>query len=158
MDNTLAVILKDTFTLSQFKKRVKTLHSTLSEKFFGGRQGEAVTAEESAWFKLLPQEFLGSFNKDNLSQAITNLNSQIDKMPILTIYLPFEAEADILNQLGIKVRTTFGENFLMDIKYNPLLIAGCALSWKGIYKDYSLHQKIAERRLPILQSFKKFLR
>jgi len=160
MDNNLLnIILETTYTLSQYKKRVKVLNSYLSGKFFQAiKNTENLNLEESKWLENLPKEFLDSFNKDNLSTLMTNLNSQIDKTPILTLYLPFEAQDEVLDQIGQKVRNTFGANFLIDIKYNPSLIAGCGLSWKGIYKDYSLHQKITERRLPILQSFKKFLR
>lgn len=160
MDNHLLnIILKTTYTLSQYKKKIKALNASLSGKFFqGNKQIEDLSPKDSDWLKNLSQEFLDSFTKDNLSTLITSLNSQIDKMPILTIYLPFEASEEILDQIGLKARSNFGAHFLIDIKYNPLLIAGCALSWKGIYKDYSLHQKITERRLPIMQSFKKFLR
>ena len=157
MENILNTILKNTYTLSQFRKRLKLIDSYFQQKFFQGL-GEPLTAEDAQWFNSLPKSFSDNFTKDNLSEIINKLTETINTMPILTIFLTFEANDKILDQIGPKVRTTFGNNFLIDIKYNPNLIAGCALSWKGIYKDYSLQAIIEERKLAILQSFKKFLR
>lgn len=158
MDNLLDILLKDTYTLSQLKHKLKIIKSQLSQKFFGGGALEPLTPKDSTWFSALPENFLGEFNKDNLSLILTYFSNQINKMETLTIYLSFDAGGDILDQIGIKTRTTFGKIMLLDVKYNPALIAGCAISWKGIYKDYSLHSRIGERKLAILQSFKKFLR
>lgn len=158
MDDILSTILKDTYTLSQFKKRLKILQSYFQQQFFHSLATESLTPKDSLWFKSLPKSFMESFSKDNLSQNLGSLTKKISSMQILTVYLPIDVTDEALDQIGSKVRNLFGEKFLLDIKYNPNLIAGCALSWKGIYKDYSLHSKISERRLAILQSFKKFLR
>jgi|SRR3990167_5861047 len=158
MDDLLTVILQDTYTLSQFKKRLKILQSYFQQQFFRSLATENLTPRDSQWFKSLPKSFMESFNKDNLSQNLSSLNSKINSTPILTVYLPIDVSDEALDQIGSKVRNLFGENFLLDVKYNPNLIAGCALTWKGIYKDYSLHSRIGERKLAILQSFKKFLR
>lgn len=158
MDQILAVILKDTYSLSQLKKRLQILQSTFQQQFFHSQATENLTPKDNQWLKSLPKSFIAAFNKDNLTQNLSSLSSKINSTSILTLYLPIDVSDEILDQIGNKVRQNFGANFLIDIKYNPILIAGCALSWKGIYKDYSLHSKIAERRLAILQSFKKFLR
>lgn len=154
----LNILLKENYTLSQLKSRLKIIKSQLSKKFFGGEEGEVLTSKDSAWFNSLPKEAIGKFNKDNLSQLLTDLANKINNLEILTIYLSFEADDDVLDQIGQKARETVGKILVLDIKYNPSLIAGCALSWKGIYKDYSLHSRIGERRLAISQAFKKFLR
>ena len=158
MNDLLTIILKDTYTLPQFKKRLKILEAYFQQKFFHAVQNADITPEDTEWFNSLPKSFLGKINKDNFSENLNSLTDKINTMPILVIYLAFEADDQLLDQIGAKARSNFGPNLLLDIKYNSTLIAGCALSWKGIYKDYSLHEKIEERRLAILQNFKKFLR
>lgn len=157
MNDLLNFLLKDSFTLSQLKNRLRILRSALSVKFYGGSQLEKPPLEESSWLNSLPESFLQSFNKDNLSEIIEGLETQINKLEVLTIFLPFDTTDEGLTQIGIYTRNTFGKVLLLDIKYNPLLIAGCAMSWKGIYKDYSLHSKIQERKQTIIENFKKFL-
>lgn len=157
MNDLLNFLLKDSFTLSQLKNRLRILRSALSVKFYNGQQLDRIPIEDSTWFNSLPESFLQSFNKDNLSEIIEELETQINKLEVLTIFLPFDTTDEGLTQIGIHTRNTFGKVLLLDIKYNPLLIAGCAMSWKGIYKDYSLHSKIQERKQTIIENFKKFL-
>jgi len=168
MNNILATILKDTYSLSQLKHRLRILKSNLLKTFFGGitstseeskPTSEVTHPEDSNWLKSLPQSFYQQFNKDNVYQIFSDLEKMTTNLPILTMYLAFEPDEATLNQLGTFVRQTF--NFpllLLDIKINPNLIAGTALVWKGIYKDYSLHAKIEEKRNEISQGFKRFLR
>lgn len=158
MNPILNIILKNTYTVFQFKRRLKLLQSYYQQKFFQAATVEILPAQDTEWFNSLPKSFADSFNKNNLSENLTNLINKINTMPVVTLYLPFEANEETLDQIGIKVRSFFGPTLLLDIKYNPVLIAGCALSWKGIYKDYSLRSRIDEKKPVILESFKKFLR
>ena len=158
MNDLLTIILKETYTLSQLKKRLKILEYYFQQKFFHASQNTDLSPKDTVWFNALPKSFLDTFNKDNLSQNLNNLTNKTKVLPILVIYLAFEADEQIIEQIGAKARSIFGPTLLLDIKYNTTLIAGCALSWKGVYKDYSLHEKIEERKLAILQNFKKFLR
>jgi hypothetical protein len=158
MDKLLPVILKNTYTLGQFKKRLRLLQDSFQQGFFNGPAFKPQSAEDENWLKSLPKEFMDFFNKENLSQTLASLTTQVATLPTITIYLAFEATDEALEQIGLKARSVFGENYLLDIKYNPSLIAGCSLSFKGRLKDYSLHAKILENKQAILDSFKKFLR
>ena len=87
-----------------------------------------------------------------------DIESQIIKLPIVTIYLTFEPDEATLSQIGQRAKKTFNKLLIFDIKYDPRLIAGAALVCKGVYRDYSLRSKIEEKRLIILNNFKKFLK
>ncbi|OGE64836.1 hypothetical protein A3I48_04475 [Candidatus Daviesbacteria bacterium RIFCSPLOWO2_02_FULL_36_7] len=157
MNDILSIILKDTYSLSQLKHRLRILKSSLLKAFFGG-ENLTFSPTQLSWLKSLPTEFYQKFNKDNVYQIFTEIEKEISKLKTLTIYLTFEPDELTLTQLGAYVRTNFGPNFLLDIKLKPDLIAGPALVWKGIYKDYSLKAKLEARKAEILQEFKKFLR
>ncbi len=151
MDNILPAILQDTYTLSVLKHKLNILKAYLLHQFFGTSPDE----KEADWIKALP---LQNISKDNVYEMFTNLEAQIAKLPTLIIYLTFEADDDSLAQIGIFARKAYLPSLLLDIKYDPNLIAGAALVWKGVYKDYSLRAKIEEKKEEISAGFKKHLR
>ena len=160
MDDILALILKDTYSLTQFKHRMRLLKSNLLRAFFGGQtENLSPSTQDSNWLKSLPESFYQKFNQENVYKIFSDLEKMSTGLPILTMYLTFEPDDVTLNQLGILTRKTFDSiSLLLDIKIDPNLIAGTALSWKGVYKDYSLKAKIEEKRNEIAQGFKRFLR
>lgn len=161
MNEILAIILKDTFAQTQLKYRLRILKSNLLRTFFG-TANLPVSPEDLDWLKSLPADFYQRFNKDNVYQIFSGLDSEIAKLQILTIYLTFEPDNATINQIGAFTRKIFSSlgnlPLILDIKFNPNLIAGTALSWKGIYRDYSLRQRIESRKGEISEGFKKFLR
>lgn len=163
MDNILTTILQNTYSLNQLKTRLRLLKSNLLKTFFGGEaatvpDSQSLSAENITWLKSLAPGFYEIFNKDNVYQTFTDLEAKINSLPTLTMYLTFEPDDITLSQIGAFARKTFGPNFLLDTKIDPTLIAGTALVWKGVRKDYSLKAKIAEKKDVISQEFKKFLR
>lgn len=159
MDQILNTILKDTYTLTQLKHRFKILKSYLEKTLFGGELEEALAKEDLDFLKTLPDDLFRQFNKDNAYSVFTGLENKINQLIPLTIYLPFTADEEVMAQIGSSARTTLqNPHLILDSKYDPLLIAGCALSWKGIYKDYSLKARIEEKKGEVLEGFKKFLR
>lgn len=158
MSPLLNIILKDTYTLSTLKHRLRILKNYLSETFFGSQTVESNSVFDSSWLQSLPAEFFQSINKDNVYNIFGSLDMEIKKLAILTMYLTFEPDQTTTSQIGTFARKNFGPSLLLDIKFDPNLIAGTALAWKGIYQDYSLRSKIAQKKGEILVSFKKFLR
>ncbi|MBI4039191.1 hypothetical protein HY384_04535 [Candidatus Daviesbacteria bacterium] len=158
MQDLLNSILKDTYSISELKHRLRILKNYLSESFFGGQKVELTGVEDTNWLKSLPAQFFQSINKDNIYNIFTNLEADVKKLTILTMYLTFEPDTTTISQIGTFARKNFGPSLLLDIKFDPNLIAGTALVWKGNYQDYSLRSKMAQKKEEILESFKKFLR
>lgn len=157
MDADLDIIVKDTYTISNLKSSLRILRAYFSKIFFGA--ADLVLNEgDMIWVNSLPKDFLAKFDKNNTNQKIAELEKKISQLQPLTIYLPFEANDEAIKFIGELTRKLFNPKLPLDIKYNPTLLAGCALSWKGVYKDYSLRAKIEERKGEVLESFKKFLR
>lgn len=157
MNEVLSTILKDTYSLSQLKLRLRILKSSLLKAFFGG-ENLSFSPEQLSWLKSLPTEFYHKFSKDNVYQIFTEIEKEISKLKTLSMYLTFKPDDATLTELGTYVRGNFGPNFVLDIKLNPTLIAGTALACNGVYRDYSLKAKLESKKAEILQEFKKFLR
>lgn len=147
----LNFILKDCFILTQALKRLRSLKEFMSGKLYNQ---EKIQPEN--WINTIPQQFLDEITTANFEKTFTDLETTLRKIPILTIYIPFETNDNTITEISTKVRQDFGSNFLIDFKIDPKLIGGAAIVWKGVYHDYSLHQKIVEKRDAILQMFKEY--
>lgn len=159
MDNILAVILNTTYSLTQLKHRLRVLKANLLKTFFGGSFDEKLTAEDLNFLKSLPTNFYQQFNKNNVYNIFAAIEEQTSRHPTLTLCLAFDPDETTLTQIGQYARKTFNlSTLLLDLKLDPNLIAGAALVWKGVYKDYSLRADIESRKVEISQGFKKFLR
>lgn len=159
MDETLATILKDTYSIYQFKSRLRLLKSNLLKNLFGSSQqpNTLFSPADLNWLKSLPANFYQQFNKDNVYDQLATLEKEVAKLPVLIMYLTFEPDDTTLTDIGSFARKNFGALFL-DIKLNPKLIAGTSLVWKGRIKDYSLRASLEAKKTEIFQEFKKFLR
>src|SRR3990167_4327202 len=150
--DTLSILLQTTCSLLSLKYRLRILRSHFNQIFFSPAESEQLTPDDLAWLNSLPKPFLEQFNQNNLSQIMTDLENNISKLQVLILYLPFEVNDRIVEQIGQKTRIIFSQLLLLDIKYDPSLIAGCALVWKGILRDYSLKAKIEQEKAQILES------
>src|SRR5574337_127534 len=158
MNNILPIIISNTFTLYQLKHRLRVLKAYLLKAFFGGQNTQNPDAHDLAWLSSLPQDFYKNFNKENVYQLLDELEKGIEKLTVLTVYLPIETTDNVSLQIGSYARKTFqNPNLLLDTKLDPTLIGGPAFSWKGVYKDYSVRAGIEAKKEEILQNFKKFL-
>lgn len=159
MNQILPAILNDTYSLSQLKHRLRILKAVLLQKLFNGPAAESFSPEDLNWIRSLPPAFYQQFNKDNVYQVLAAGEKAAFTLSTLTLYLPFEPDENTIAQIGSYCRKTFNfPGMILDIKLDPRLIAGTALSWKGVYRDYSLRAKMAEKKQALWQEFKKFLR
>lgn len=159
----LNTILNTTYTLSELRKRVNILKNYLTLKLFGdihewGKVVNQFNPDEIAWLQSLEKSFLDSFNKDNVNPIFESIEKSLSQTNILNIYLPFETNSQINSSLGQNLRKLFDRIILLDVKFDPNLIAGCALSWQGIYRDYSLRKRIEDNKAQIMAGFKKYLK
>lgn len=155
----LSTILMSTYSLTQLRHRVRILKLNLIKTFFGSSaENLALSPSDLNWLKSLPADFYQRFTKDSVYQIFADLEEKSKHLPILTMYLAFEPDEATLNQIGLFVRKAFGLVLLLDVRLDPSLIAGTALAWKGVYRDYSLRTKIDSKKSEILQGLHKFLR
>lgn len=157
MDQILDTILNNTYTLPVLKHRINVLRIYLAKKIFGAKHDQPLSPEDQNWINSLPPESLEYFNKTNLYETLRLMEDAALNAQVLILYLSFEADEQSVKMIADKTRTLLNRPILLGIKYDPHLIAGLALSLNGIYKDYSLREKIEERKAEILGSFKKFL-
>lgn len=149
------LFLKDSFTRTEALRRLRLFRQFLTDKIFASKpKSELISQEDGPWLESLASDALRLINKDNLNQYLDALEQTIVDIKPLVIFLPFELPLGELHALGSKIRSMLGPKFLIDIKLDPSLIAGCALVWGGVYKDFSIKAKIEGQRSEILDIFK----
>ena len=139
------IILNNTYTKSDFLKRLTIIREYLEAKFFTDSQLSFSDFLDKLKVSLYEREalirfddsFFGLFTKDNLYQLIKGLTENLKSLPLLTLYTPVMLDDLQLDELGKWFRQNLNPELIMDIRINPLLVSGCAYVWKGKYKDLS---------------------
>lgn len=161
----MAKILKDTFTLSTLQKRLRAIRSYLLHRFFSNQEEKTdnlksidLTVNDLQWIYSLGGDFSSEITKDNVYQKLAALEEEAKKLPTLTLYLAFEPNDEAIRLIGQFLRNQFSHTIIYEFKIDLGLIAGAAIVWKGIYKDYSVKNLISQKQDEVLASFKPFLR
>lgn len=154
--NILNIILANTYTLPDLKHRLRILRAYLEDRVFGNKN-QVFESQDENWLNSLPLDLLNQFNKDNLTSLLENLEQQINELHPLVLYLSFEPDQNTITSISSWIRQNLSQKPVLEIKYDPSLIGGCALVKEGIYKDYSIKAKIEEQKDLILQEFKKYI-
>lgn len=141
-------ILANTYTQADALRRIGILKDAVMGKLFGS---EKIASAQ------IPQNIYSYFTQKNAYKLFDEIITEIKKITPLVVYLPFEIPEQELINLGIYLRKDYGKNFLIEVKYDPSLIAGTALIWNGIYKDYSIRQKIADNHEVIIEMLKDYM-
>lgn len=157
MNTILSNILNNTYTIGDLKTRIRALKSRLNHQIFGSPPVEE-NPDIASWLNGLGEDFYQLFNKDNVSAKLLKLEQEATKIEPLILYLAFEPDEKQIKELGIWTRQNINPAIILDIKYNPELIAGAAIVWKGNFRDYSLRYTIDQNKQQILTSFRGYLR
>ncbi len=113
-------------------------------------------SEELKILRSFNKDFFSLFDKNNLNQNLKELENHINATKTIIIYVPFDMPDSELERLGVWVKKNLGSQTIFELSFDPSLIGGCALSYNGIFKDYSLRQKIKDNREKITQMLLSF--
>lgn len=85
-------------------------------------------------------------DQKNFNDLVEQTEQEIAAIAVLTIYAPVQLGSREALLVAEYVRQNFPGDYLVDIRLDSTLIAGCALVWKGKYGDFSLKQKMIDNR------------
>ncbi|MBI3486106.1 hypothetical protein HY025_04155 [Candidatus Daviesbacteria bacterium] len=157
-DQILNTILKDTYTQTQLNRRLRLLKESLNNQFFGVKNNLFIELEDQNWLDSLDKTIFSQFSQENFNAQFQKLEELGKQIPVLSLYLSFDPPLEEIAKLSNYFRTNFSPNFLFEIKLDPNLVAGSALVWKGVYKDYSLRKYIDDQKERLISEFKQFIK
>ncbi len=114
--------------------------------------------QEGNWMTSLGDEFFSLINPANNNDFFKTLEDMANNTKPIIIYLPIELPEPNQLELGQWLKTNVGPQSLYEISFNGELIGGCAISYNGTYRDYSLRAKINNNKEAILTSLKSYKR
>lgn len=151
------IILKDTYLKTLALKKTEDLKEYFVDQVFQNSKSSNIKLSDEH-LKELDLNNIKGITSDNIYSIFEKTGLEIKSIEPLIIYLPTPMPEEEISKIGEFVRKSYGENFLIDIKYDPTLIAGAALSYKGVYRDYSVKNKIDSQKESILSIFKKYIK
>lgn len=113
-------------------------------------------SEDISFLNQLGKDFFNQFRPQTLNAQFDEIEKSIEKTKIVKLYLPFDPPETEIEKLGAWFKTTLGAQTLFEINFDPSLIGGCALSFNGVYKDYSLKQKISDNKSQVIDTLLSF--
>ena len=172
-------IMKTTFTKNQLLRRIRLLNDFISfrlfrpegiqskdlreqiMKFFAthskGSAGELdVIAQEADWLNSLEESFFARFTKENFNVAFDSLEKELSNAVPVILYLPFFMPEVRQLEVGKWFKDNIGPHMLFETNFNPNLVGGCAVSYRGEMRDYSILGKIDANKQLIINNLKSF--
>jgi|SRR3989344_4817887 len=157
MDDFFNQLFSDTYTLSSLKFKSRILRAYMQEILFSGSNQSLDSVDPEGkgreWIKSLDKKVLSAITKENFNEVFKFLEEKITSG--LVLYLAFPAEEAQIKEIGQWLRKNINGQLIFDVKVDPSLIGGCALVYKGVYKDFSLKGKIGEKKGELLESFRQ---
>ncbi len=171
MNQVLTIILKETYTKTSLLRRVRlakdvanfalfhlqdpnlSLEITLEKLLAATPAGPLKTQVEANkdWLLSLGDNFFKQFDKSQINVIFNQIQSEIEVLKSITIYLPFEIYDRDIQSLGQWFKKNVGQEAIFEFAYAPDLIGGCSLSYKGIVKDYSIKTRVQLNRQALIQ-------
>lgn len=169
-------LLKDTYTKNQSAHRLGLIKELLNRWLFDNQPGQDLLAildqylkeqdalihkDDPVWLQAVIPLIRDQIDpKKNIAKQSVDLIKAIEQAlatdKLVSFYLPFDYDDALLKQFGQWFKTTVGPDCLLEPSLDPSLVGGCAISYNGIYHDYSLKAKIGENRSQILKQLLNF--
>lgn len=145
------------YTQTEAARALRTIKDYLNHQFFSpGAAKPSLDKEQTDLINKLGGAFFAAFKIDKLAPQLSQLEKMIEQAELVTIYIPFEMPPTEVQRLGEWIKSNLGEQSLLDLKFDSSLIGGCALSLKGVYKDYSLKAELKDNHEAVMKSLVSF--
>lgn len=170
MTDLLAAILTNTFSQSDLKHRLVLLRQFLEFRFFKPHKNENLVFQLNEFFVAKKESrdefnalnswgysFFSQFNKDNTYEILDQIDAAVGVLPTMTVYLPLELPIYEIPKLGAWLRANVAGNLVFDLKIDRSLIGGCALAYRGNYRDFSLRFYLEKNKLGVKRVIEDYL-
>lgn len=151
----LETVIANTYTKSSFYRRLACLRAYIEKKYFSKSgfksfpeylEEQEIDSEDKAALKKWSEVFSKRLSQSSFYKKLEALRDEFSGLPSVAIYLPFRAPDEELNKIGEWLRKNVKKDLVMDVKFDPAMVGGCGLVWKGYYKDYSLKNFFSANR------------
>lgn len=157
MDEVLKLFLQSNYSSNQIRHRFNTLKNFLQARLFNSNLLSEIPVEDKKWLESLDSKLISYFNPYNMDTEFKSFEQRLHDIKPLTIFLPFQIPDEEVDNLGLYIRQNFKKDAVLEIKFDGNLIGGAAISWNGVYKDYSIRFLITQNQTQLIEAFKNYL-
>jgi hypothetical protein len=106
------------------------------------RDLENVTETDLKLLTDIANHHLPFFTKESFYQALDSLGRTLYRLPRIVLQIPVRLDYSSLQKISQWIRSNVSANTLLHIQINPLLVAGCGISWNSMRSEFSVDEKI----------------
>ena len=158
-------IAKIAYTEEEALRILRLMREYLEEYFFSKPDlsipsfisSHAISGRDKELLSSLGQIFFVNFTRNNFYELLKDLKGQIEKDPIVTVYVPIGMDQENTKKIALWFKDNLSPGALMDLKIDDKLVGGISFVWKGVKHEYSfkmLFDKKKEEILDFLNEYK----
>jgi hypothetical protein len=159
------IVLTSSFTTAELRRRLSLARSYLETRLF--KPGETVplneylTAQKAdpSDVKIMTDwgsDFWNYFTKENTYKVLDKINAEFKKIPVIKIYVPYDADSPEMAKLGTWMRQNIDKTMLVDVRKDETTLGGCSVARNGEYRDFSLRYHLINKRSQIADIITKY--
>ena len=151
----LSVIQENTFTVADMQRRLGLLRQCIETSLFTesdipflevctNNLLQEKNTEDAQAVIAWGETVLTSFTHDTVGTKMSAIQTAIDDLPVLTLYIPTEFPSEEIRTIGQWCRAQCDASLLMNVHIDPDVVGGCAFVWNDAYHEFSFRTRIKE--------------
>ena len=137
--------------ISQLLQSIKTIEDRnrlysgielVSEAIY--KEGELLKVLDSQISKNL-REYIGDgTSQEVVSEKLSDLKNSLADLAVVKLTLAFEPSESTIDKIITFVRQTLSEKIILEVRFEPKILGGVILEFRGLYRDYTLKSRLDE--------------
>lgn len=107
---------------------------------------ENVTETDLKLLQEIHQYQSSSLSQSTFYQALDDLGKALYSLPRVTLHVPVRLDGLSRERIGAWIQANISPRVLVSLRVDPLLVAGCGIGWNSKYLEFSLDQKIQNKK------------
>lgn len=130
-------ILENCYTRTEALAKLRTFNDLGQKRIFSNSQESE--DDRNGGFD---HDLWKDLNERNFNRTVEKSEEEIKSFPVLTVCLARELPEAEMRMLEEFIQKSFSEKFLIDFRIDSELISGCAIVWRGKYRDFSVRERL----------------
>lgn len=116
----------------------------LNSLFEGDQRYAQIAKQVRSWVWAIMQEEMPQESSER-KEYLDRIINQIDTLELLELTLAFEPSEKTLSEIFSYIQQSTGPGVILDLHLDRTILAGIKISFRGLYRDFSLIQQFDER-------------
>lgn len=161
------ILLKTAFTKVEVLRRIRLLRDYLERKFFitGGKavtleaflEETHVSHDDAVALDEIEKKLGTSLTKEHAYGLTKELSEQAKTLPVVGMFLPAEPNEQEMAKVGEWVRQNLNPTAIIELHISPSFLGGCAMSYNGMYQEYTLDYFMQKNHEEIKKIIEKYV-